>query len=112
MLRLWKKGHFSDFCPETKSGQAHLQCTEIPEDETNENIVEDDDQQHLIIDDDDNDSEESSECRSDESSIIVDFQAFHNHTFLSQKYQGEVDKDTSILIDTGSTCSVFNNEKC
>jgi len=104
-----RKGHFADFCPETRTGQAHAQQgQEISnENEENEEGVIEATQQMLtsehLINEQENDSESSS--------VMFEFQVLYVHTTLSQRHHGEVDKNTSILIDTGSICSVFNNEK-
>ena len=105
-----KKGYLADFCPETRSGQTHLQQDTISHvEENNDDTNIEEGVQQLLTHEDINDI---SDDESETSSIVVEFQAANIHTSFSQRHYGEVDRDTSILIDTGSTCLVFNNEKC
>ena len=89
-FRCSKKGHFADFYPDIETGQQHVEVRE--QHHVNSVIIT-----------------EEGESTSNDKSVITTFQylqIINNKMMKSVK----LNKD-SVLIDTGSNCSVFNCKK-
>ena len=96
-----KKGHYSDNCPsETEQQHVQTNTTDTNNGEETDRYDQTDDygeRQHLQVDAD-----------SDDDSVVIHF----SWAQLARYERAAKDYgDTSILIDTGSTFSVFNNPK-
>ena len=101
-----KMGHFADFCPTLVEGVVQNNIAEEVERENTRAWEQSDISE---ADDDEKESlNEEAENSDSEDSLVVAFQYMGLSTNLSQygKYT-----DTDILLDTGSTTSVFNNKK-
>lgn len=104
-FKCYKKGHYSDFCPEVTTGvqQSNIEATDTTTTATNIEGTEvvTGVTQHI-------NATEIEETGSDDDSVIISFQC-HQANSISKNLAAC--DDNSILIDTGSTCSVFKNDK-
>ena len=118
-FRYQRKGHFVDMCPNTEIGASHniiADEIEIIEPEDTESAVGSTHDENEIIECNNNEwvnsqevnDEVEDEDTSDDDSLVVAFQYMGLAANLanSGKYS-----DTDILLDTGSTMSVFKNKK-
>ena len=88
-FRCEKKGNFADLCPDIEAGQQHVEVRE--QHHINTVIIEDE-----------------QESESDDKSVIITFHSkIHNNKAVKS---GKLRKD-SVLLNTFSTCSVFNCKK-
>ena len=118
-FRCQRKGHFADMCPNAEIGASHNIIADeikIIDSEDSASAVGSTQDDNELIECGNNewvklqeeDGEVENEDISDEDSLVVAFQFMGLATNLasSGKYS-----DTNILLDTGSTMSVFKNEK-
>ena len=94
-----KRGHFADFCPETSEStgvQQHNDAEEI-DNNTQASTIEEALQQNII-------AEVLSDEDSDDDSVTVHFQYLQGANYIRST---DKDANSNILLDTGSTCSVF-----
>jgi hypothetical protein len=106
-------GHTVDYCPETSDSQqgiTQLNDTEIVNSNNQEDNIQEELQQHIVakVLSDDNDS--------NEDAVVVNYQ-YHINTEQNNSNKSvklirkrECNEDKDILLDTGSTCSVFQNK--
>ena len=100
-FRCNRYGHYADQCPIIEENEQHHNTHEDSNNSDGE--VENEVVQHM------QETELSSE--SDDDSIIVSFIHAMNSSVTSEETKREEKPSTEILLDTGSTCSVFNNRK-
>ena len=105
--RCGRKGHYADNCPEdeVKQGQQHMQsqrCQEISEEQESGETQSHRGDQHFQVNSDEEMSDDSN---------FVHFQWAQVGLNQLQGNRKNTYKDTDILIDTGSTFSVFKNPK-
>lgn len=104
-FKCYKKGHYSDFCPEMTTGVQQLNIEATESAEPSEHIegteVATRVTQHINV-------TEVEDTDSNDDSVIISFQ-YHQANSISKNLAAC--DDNSILIDTGSTYSVFKNDK-
>ena len=114
-----KRGHFADMCPNTEIGASHniiADEVDVAEPEDGEDAVGYEHDENEVISCDNNEWTNMqgenigarNEDSSDDDSLVVAFQFMGMAAKLATNRQYS---DTDILLDTGSTMSVFKNAK-
>ena len=100
-FRCNRYGHYADQCPLIEEEEQHHNMHEGPSDDNGEES--DQMVQHM--------REVSDSSDSDDDSVIVSFIHAMNEESTNQGAENQHAPSTDILLDTGSTCSVFSNDK-